>query len=75
MDSKKQECITKMEQMTERKEWKCPRCGRKVKDYPAISRRDDKTEICSACGTDEAMFDFTVSKEIENEKKWLEEEK
>ena len=40
------------------KEWKCPRCGRVTTDYPALSRRDNKTKICSQCGTDEAFADF-----------------
>jgi predicted RNA-binding Zn-ribbon protein involved in translation (DUF1610 family) len=38
--------------------WKCPRCGNVTTDYPALSRKDNKTEICSDCGTDEAMGDF-----------------
>jgi len=45
-----------------RKSWKCPRCGNWVTDFPAISRRDDKTEICSRCGTEEALNDFTRDK-------------
>ena len=45
--------------------WKCPRCGTYTSDFPAISRRDNKTEICSACGLDEALFDFALSKKIE----------
>lgn len=40
---------------------KCPRCGGKIKTYPALSRRDNKTYICSDCGQDEAMFDFWLS--------------
>ncbi len=27
-------------------------------DFPAISRRDNETEICSQCGIDEAIADF-----------------
>lgn len=38
--------------------WTCPRCKNKTYDYPALSRKDNSTEICSACGTDEAMIDF-----------------
>jgi hypothetical protein len=32
-----------------------------IKDvpYPALSRMDNRTYICSACGTAEAMRDFT----------------
>ena len=36
----------------------CPRCGIAMQGYPATSRFDNKTEICSDCGTDEAMKDF-----------------
>ena len=40
------------------KNWKCPRCQQVTNDFPAISRRDNKTEICSQCGVDEAMADY-----------------
>ena len=33
----------------------CPRCGKVYTDRPAISRADDKTPICSDCGTREAL--------------------
>jgi len=44
----------------------CPRCktdwipcNEKPGAYPgAISRADNKTEICSACGEDEALKDY-----------------
>jgi ribosomal protein S27AE len=52
-----------MELKTEAK--KCPKCSNFIPsnehagEYPgAISRRDSKTEICSACGVDEALEDF-----------------
>ena len=51
------------------KVWNCPRCRNDVTDFPAISRRDNKTEICSACGIEEALFDFASMQE----KRWLEE--
>lgn len=45
----------------------CPRCGHDIPNdqypgmYPgALSRRDDKTEICSACGQAEAFEDMGV---------------
>jgi len=38
--------------------WKCPRCQKSTFDFPAISRRDNRTEICSQCGVDEAMADY-----------------
>lgn len=37
---------------------KCPKCGRRFEGIGAISRRDNKTEICSDCGVVEAMADF-----------------
>lgn len=36
----------------------CPKCGKEYDDYPAISRRDNKTEICPLCGMSEAWEDF-----------------
>jgi len=41
--------------------WVCPRCSRITHKYPALSRRDNKTEICADCGVDEAMFDFVTA--------------
>ena len=37
---------------------KCPKCGAIISLYPAISRKDNKTEICSDCGVVEAMEEF-----------------
>ena len=37
---------------------KCPKCNEYYTGYPAISRRDNKTEICSRCGTKEAWEDL-----------------
>lgn len=37
---------------------KCPICGEKYSDYPAISRKDNKTKICPECGQKEALEDF-----------------
>lgn len=40
----------------------CPRCHKEVVgEHPAISRRDNETEICSECGTEEAIFDYVMS--------------
>lgn len=44
----------------------CPLCGRKYIGYPAISRRDNKTEICSSCGASEAISDYFAFKEGQN---------
>ena len=41
---------------------KCPRCKRKYRGYPALSRRDNETEICSDCGVAEALSDFILTK-------------
>lgn len=41
----------------------CPSCGKKYKGFPSLSRRDNKTEICSDCGLAEAMIAFTQSAE------------
>lgn len=64
--------------------WKCPRCNNKVIGHGSISRRDDKTKICSKCGISEALFDWKRSvakengkqlsiEEINSEKSWMEE--
>ena len=36
----------------------CPRCNELYDGYPALSRLDNRTAICPACGTDEAMQDY-----------------
>ena len=33
----------------------CPKCKREILGYPALSRLDNKTEICSTCGMIEAL--------------------
>lgn len=33
----------------------CPLCGRAYTEPPALSRRDNATDICPDCGTMEAM--------------------
>lgn len=43
------------------KETKCPICGEPLGKYPAISREDSKTKICSNCGTLEALAAFKES--------------
>lgn len=35
--------------------WKCPSCGREYTGHPAMSRKDNKTEICPDCGVLEAL--------------------
>lgn len=35
--------------------WTCPRCNHPTGDFPALSRKDNASAVCSQCGTDEAM--------------------
>ena len=44
--------------MTENKTRLCPRCVKDYDEYPALSRMDNKTNICSKCGSREAMLDY-----------------
>ena len=37
----------------------CPRCNESYTGYPALSRRDNATDICSKCGEIEAVLDYT----------------
>lgn len=37
----------------------CPRCSKPYEGHPALSRKDNKTEICSQCGTIEALAAFS----------------
>jgi hypothetical protein len=36
----------------------CPKCKKEFTGYPALSRIDNKTEICSECGIKEALESF-----------------
>ena len=36
----------------------CFRCKKSYTEYPALSRRDNSTDICSRCGNEEALNDF-----------------
>ena len=36
----------------------CPMCHKEYYDYPALSRKDNKTEICPECGMREALEEF-----------------
>lgn len=38
----------------------CPKCGKDFDRLLALSRRDNKTNICDNCGTVEALEDFGV---------------
>ncbi len=39
---------------------KCPVCGCTYTDHPALSRRDNETEICPDCGVREALASIGV---------------
>ena len=40
----------------------CPICGNEYTEHPAISRKDNITEICPACGTKEALETFLTDR-------------
>ena len=40
------------------KRHKCPKCGKYYIGYPALSRKDNKTNICPKCGVAEAIDIF-----------------
>jgi hypothetical protein len=40
---------------------KCPKCKEEYTGYPAISRDDNKTKVCSDCGTKEALEVFALN--------------
>ena len=47
----------------------CPSCLQQYSAMPALSRKDNKTEICPICATQEAMDDSAglLSKELQEE--------
>ncbi len=42
---------------------RCPFCGNVYHGVPALSRKDNKTQICPDCGTREALESMGVSRE------------
>ncbi|OLU37288.1 hypothetical protein [Ileibacterium valens] len=40
----------------------CPRCGKQFTEPPALSRQDNRTEICPLCGTREALESLGIDK-------------
>ena len=38
----------------------CPQCNKHYTGYPALSRKDNATDICSACGTREALEEYVA---------------
>jgi len=54
---------------------KCPRCGKNfISIRASLSRRDNKTNICSDCGTLEAFEDVGILPKYSGEKYWGKEE-
>ena len=53
----------------EKEHIQCPRCLGIIEGYPALSRTDDETEICSPCGQTEAMEGF-IYKTIKTQDMW-----
>lgn len=52
---------------------KCPHCSRYFIEPPALSRKDNKLEICSECGQKEALELFFEHQKTQDFKKFLEE--
>ena len=52
----------------------CLRCGQNYTEYPALSRRDNKTDICSRCGSIEAMNDLIPYSRLPIENLFVEKE-
>jgi transcription elongation factor Elf1 len=50
--------------------WPCPRCLHPTGDFPALSRRDNATAVCSRCGTEEAMRQFSGLAAWPTDDKW-----
>jgi RNase P subunit RPR2 len=50
--------VLNLEMIADEPETICPRCRTSYTGYPALSRMDNQTEICSECGTEEAIADF-----------------
>lgn len=40
----------------------CPKCGKPIVGIPAMSRTDNRTAVCSDCGTREALTSMGICK-------------
>ena len=49
----------------------CPKCKSVSVEFPATSRRDNKTQICPECGVKEAFEDYVRAERKEREKEVL----
>lgn len=45
----------------------CPMCGKVYRAYPAVSRKDNLTEICPDCGTREALESLGIAEDEREE--------
>ncbi len=45
----------------------CPRCGKSYNEHPALSRKDNKTLLCSDCGVREALETIGVLEKEQEE--------
>lgn len=45
----------------------CPICGSEYSERPALSRKDNRTEICPDCGTMEALQAAGIPEESQKE--------
>jgi len=52
----------------------CLRCNKSYTEYPALSRRDNETNICSRCGSIEAMNDLIPYSRLPIENLFVEKE-
>lgn len=47
--------------MPSKSKFKCSRCRRIIQGRPALSRKDNKSQVCSACGLIEAKEAYEKS--------------
>lgn len=47
-----------IEEEADRRVKRCPSCGKPLFGYPALSRKDNETEICAECGNKEALNEW-----------------
>jgi hypothetical protein len=57
IDKAMEALVKQLDKLMAQKAKECPRCHGPIGKHPALSRRDNKTHICSCCGVDEAMED------------------
>lgn len=50
----------------EQEMFQCSNCGGKFIGHPAISRKDNKSPVCSQCGMAEAINDFALASFLED---------